>query len=1012
MTTAVIVALSSTVGSVPEVRGAEPNAGAAAAHLAHQHGGTADDYRLVHERAATVPGTSEALWAAKLEGTDGTLHTVYRDPTGRFGDGAHLRSRELAATELETPFVAKADAELEARVARARPTESVPVTVWLDVDLAGARASVVAAHPEIEWVAGRPTVTSLDQARALRAELWATRRAVIVAAADRLRAEATALGASVAYASDSAPIVFLDVPAGRAERLADLPLVSSMGLERTWTPMMSTAGPTVDANWTTGGEDQGAGVRVAVVEYHNVRNSGDLAGRVVASHSSSGTLAYSSGSQFDHPTWVAGAIAGGGVSPGTAPGARIVSASTGGGGAGLARDRAVIATTDWAISPSGGDSDVVNVSLVQDTSTGAEEARRYFDSVVDEGLRVVVAAAGNYSALGTWRIGSPGTGWNVLTVGGTDDRNTAGRADDRMWYVPGSNGSCYVDPPGTAWNSHGDFNKPNVSAPAVGVRTANGLAASGTSVATPIVSGVVAQLIARAPILTSWPESVRAIVMAGAVHQTRMPDDSRNPDVEGVGSVSALWSNRILNAGDGTHGGYLHGSMTGTASHAIQVLGGQRVKLALTWNSRTTGSSNLGKTDALASDLDLRVRLPNGVVVGSYSFDNSYETVDIVSPITGTLTIEVVGSRIAAGGERYAVAWTKIGGDGAPPRVTLRSPEAGEPWAAASVDPTITFNEPVTGITYDSVRLTPSGGGAAIPVDLRYQSTAKRIVVSPRDPLAPGTYVLSLSDYLRDHAWNRLAPLSWSFVVVPSPPGESATLNPARRAAFAAGTHTGYRFGSDGSPTASRTSSLGSASGARVDWRGRIPGQPGVWLRVVDGGWAGYYVRESAAVAVPGTIEHRDLAPGTRMTFGAGEHTGYRFASDGSVAGRLTRSISRASGAEASGRAVINGRWHLLVVDGVWAGYWVPETARSFLPGALDHRDMTAGRVRFGTGTHQGYRFDAAGTPIGTRVGTLDGASSAPAIAWAIVNGAPRFLIGAGMLSGHWASESSSVRRP
>ena len=51
---------------------------------------------------------------------------------------------------------------------------------------------------------------------------------------------------------------------------------------------MSSAGPTVGANWTSGAGDQGNGIRVAVVEYQNVRNTGDMSGQVVRSHSTTG----------------------------------------------------------------------------------------------------------------------------------------------------------------------------------------------------------------------------------------------------------------------------------------------------------------------------------------------------------------------------------------------------------------------------------------------------------------------------------------------------------------------------------------------------------------------------------------------------------------------------------------------------------------------------------------------------------------------------------------------------
>ncbi len=146
---------------------------------------------------------------------------------------------------------------------------------------------------------------------------------------------------------------------------------------------------------------------------------------------------------------MAGAIAGqNGTWKGVAPGASIVSSGTGGYSASLAYDRRIIAAADWAIAPGGGNADIVNTSLVQDTATGAEEGRRYFDSLVDQDGRLAISAAGNYVNFGGWQIGSPGTGYNVLTVGGVNDRGTASRADDRIWYVPGSNGSNWFDRPG------------------------------------------------------------------------------------------------------------------------------------------------------------------------------------------------------------------------------------------------------------------------------------------------------------------------------------------------------------------------------------------------------------------------------------------------------------------------------------------------------------------------------------------------------------------------------------
>ncbi|MGH2417957.1 MAG: S-layer homology domain-containing protein, partial [Candidatus Limnocylindria bacterium] len=210
---------------------------------------------------------------------------------------------------------------------------------------------------------------------------------------------------------------------------------------------------------------------------------------------------------------------------------------------------------------------------------------------------------------------------------------------------------------GTAWNPHGDFNKPNLSAPAVGVRTANGITGDGTSVASPIAAGIAAQLLGRAPSLAAMPEATRAIMMAGAWQRTPMPDGSINADHEGVGTASALWANRVLS--NGPYGGYLTGAMHPgeVAVRDVPVVAGQTVRVALAWSSHTSGTSNLGKADVLASDLDLRIVAPNGAVLGSFSFDNPYEAVSFVAPSTGTARIEVRLARMDTSVEPYGLAW-------------------------------------------------------------------------------------------------------------------------------------------------------------------------------------------------------------------------------------------------------------------------------------------------------------------------------------------------------------------
>jgi hypothetical protein len=96
---------------------------------------------------------------------------------------------------------------------------------------------------------------------------------------------------------------------------------------------------------------------------------------------------------------------------------------------------------------------------------------------------------------------------------------------------------------------------------------------------------------------------------------------------------------------------------------------------------------------------------------------------------------------------------------------------------------------------------------------------------------------------------------------------------------------------------------------------------------VLSGTWAGYLIQESRRAFVPGTIERIGFPGSLRVTLLAGTHTGYRFATDGTVRDRVTATLSRASVATATAWAVINGVPHYRISDGTWSGTWVPDTS-------------------------------------------------------------------------------------
>jgi hypothetical protein len=628
---------------------------AAKAVLADEYGGSPRDYVLEAERRIAADGRS--FWAAKFsDSRSGTIRLVYRDDAGHTGGPEVLEAGRERSADTRSALERKASPELLDLAASARTGSLLPVAVWLDVDTTKAVKRVIAAHPEGRWSGDRPTTADAKVQDALQRRVERARARAYEAAARAALALVEADGGRLGYVSTLAPLAYIDTPVASLDELAASPRVRTMGLEgNAWSESMASAGRYVGASWHSGDLDRANGVRVGVIEYYNVRATGDLSGKVAASHSESGSTAYTPTDRFDHPTWVAGAIASqDATNRGVSPGALIVSSGTGGGASGLTRDRNVIRATDWAATVGG--AHILNVSLNMDSTTGRDEARAYFDAIAGgEATRTVIASAGNWGTgvdAGTWLVSSPGTSWNVLTVGGVND------GTGRLWY-DGScpcSGALWDEDPDWPFNPHGDFNKPNVSAPAVNVETANGKRASGTSVAAPIVSGIAAQLFGRNPTtFKAWPEAMRAIIMASAHRRIPLPGGGTNTDHEGVGTVHALWAHRVY--GNPTYGGWTKGTMEKGASvtKTFSVTAGQKVRIALAWDSHTTGTM-FDRTDRLQADLDLVVTYPGGTRK-SLSYDNANEFVSFQAPSSGTVSVRIAQSRFDGESEHWALAW-------------------------------------------------------------------------------------------------------------------------------------------------------------------------------------------------------------------------------------------------------------------------------------------------------------------------------------------------------------------
>lgn len=141
---------------------------------------------------------------------------------------------------------------------------------------------------------------------------------------------------------------------------------------------------------------------------------------------------------------------------------------------------------------------IVNISVGTQPGVERTQEQRLIDAVEklwDAGL-VVVVSAGNYGP-GEGTVAVPGTSRKVITVGALKERRTAMRGKNQEWNYSGRGPTeeCVV--------------KPDLSAPGTNILSCNGeytnkwqkpyIAKSGTSMATPVVSGAIACLLSKYP---------------------------------------------------------------------------------------------------------------------------------------------------------------------------------------------------------------------------------------------------------------------------------------------------------------------------------------------------------------------------------------------------------------------------------------------------------------------------------------------------------------------------------
>jgi serine protease AprX len=306
---------------------------------------------------------------------------------------------------------------------------------------------------------------------------------------------------------------------------------------------------------------QGQGTTVAVIDSGIFRTK-DLGKRVIGSNNFN-RGEHDSVDSYGHGTFVAGIVAGDGSYShgeymGIAPKANILNVRVSD-DAGAATESDVVLGMEWVYNnKSRYNIKVANLSL------NTTHAQSYHTSPLCAAAEVlwfngivVVTSAGNNQTQGG--VYPPANDPFVITVGATDDKGTAGIADDTLAsfsaYGPTESGFAKPDlvAPGTdiigllpqqdALKISKDHGSNRVST--------NYFRMSGTSMAAPMVSGAAALLLQDEPRLT--PDQVKYRLMATAVHDSRWP--AYNAGSAGSGYLDIYAA--------------VHGSTTGSANTGI-----------------------------------------------------------------------------------------------------------------------------------------------------------------------------------------------------------------------------------------------------------------------------------------------------------------------------------------------------------------------------------------------------------------------------------------------------------
>ncbi|MGE5590396.1 MAG: S8 family serine peptidase [Bacillota bacterium] len=358
----------------------------------------------------------------------------------------------------------------------------------------------------------------------------------------------------------------------------------------------------------------------------------DLAGKVIGwkDYVSSKTSAYDDHGHGTHVSSIAAGTgaASGGTYAGVAPGAALVGVKVlNKQGSGTTTQ--IVNGVNWVVQNKATyNIRIMSMSLGSSgSSNGTDSISTAVNNAVTNGIDAVVAA-GN-SGPNRFTIGSPAAAANAVTVGAMADT--------------GEKGFSLASFSSRGPTADGRI-KPDIAAPGVNIMAAKAgttnqyVSYSGTSMATPFVSGTVALMLAANPGLS--PAQVKSLLMS-----TALDWGPAGTDIDyGAGRLQAYEAVKQAGGFSGTgpavpNHAYASGSLSGTGqsrTYALTVTDtGKPVALTLIIANYTPGFFGG------SPDFDLYLYSPGGAQVAASEGTARQETIGYLPAAAGTYTVEV-----------------------------------------------------------------------------------------------------------------------------------------------------------------------------------------------------------------------------------------------------------------------------------------------------------------------------------------------------------------------------------